>query len=349
MTAATTRRALDRLLAAPAFWPLVALLLLLLLNAGSTDGFLELTWRDGRLHGALVDIVDRASPLLLVSLGMALVIATGGVDLSVGAVMAIAAAVAAGVAARPDGSIFAAVPPDLAVLAIPAGLAAAMLAGAGNGVLVAVCGVQPIVATLVLMVAGRGVAQLLTAGQIVVFDDPLLGSLGNGAVLGVPMPIVVAAGVALLVAALVRGTAVGLFLGAIGENPAAARACGVAGRSTVAAAYVACGLLAGIGGLLVASDIRAADANSCGLYLELDAILAVVIGGTALTGGRFSLLGAAVGALLIQTVTTTILTRGVAVEHTLIVKAAIVIVVCLLQAPRFRAAVRRGTAPRGAS
>jgi len=202
--------------------------------------------------------------------------------------------------------------------------------------------VQPIVATLVLMVAGRGIAQLLTNGQIITFRHPSFEYVGNGFFLGIPVPIGVAVAALLLVGAAVRLTALGLFIEAVGGNPSASRHCGVRSSAVKLSAYMICGVLAGVAGVIAAADIQAADANNCGLYVELDAILAVVLGGTALTGGRFSLIGSVIGAVLIQSVTTTILSRGVPVEYTLIVKAAIVIAVCLLQAEAFRGMVRRG-------
>jgi simple sugar transport system permease protein len=281
---------------------------------------------------------------MLVSVAMTLVIATGGIDLSVGAVMAIAGAIAAGLIARPEYSVLSHI--DIGgsfALALVIALLAAAAAGAGNGVLVAVCGVQPIVATLILMVAGRGIAQLLTSGQIITFSHPSFAYLGNGAFLGLPVTISIVAVAAVALGLLSRVTAFGLFVEAVGTNPVASRHAGVPSGSIRIIAYALCGFMAGLAGIIAAADIQAADAdaNNAGLYLELDAILAVVIGGTALTGGRFSLLGSIVGALLIQSITTTILSRGVPVEYTLIVKATVIILVCLLQAPGARAAVLR--------
>ncbi len=320
-------------------WAFAALGLLLLFNGLFTEGFLRVEVRDGHLYGTLVDVLDRAAPLALVSLGMTLVVATGGVDLSVGAVMAIAGALAAGLVARPEYSVLGRIDTGGTLWALLAALLVAAAAGAGNGLLVAAGGVQPIVATLVLMVAGRGIAQLLTAGQVVTFDNATFAALGSGHLAGLPAPVVVAAAAAAVVGLLARGTALGLFVEAAGSNPAAARCAGVPSGSVKVLAYALCGLLSGLAGLIAAADIRAADANNAGLYLELDAILAVVVGGTALTGGRFSLAGSLAGALLVQGLVTTILSRGVAVQHTLVVKAAAVIVVCLLQSPRFRAMV----------
>ena len=325
-------------------WPIIALALVLAYNLardllfGGT--FFHIDMRDGHFYGSLIDIVDRAAPLILVSLGMTLVIATAGVDLSVGAVMAIAGAIAAGLIARPEYSVLSAfdIGGSFALAMLIALIISAMM-GAGNGLLVSACGVQPIVATLVLMVAGRGIAQLLTSGQIVTFRHAGFETLGNGFFLWLPVSISIAVVAIICVALLTRMTALGLFVEAVGGNPTAARHAGVRSGLIKVIAYTLCAALSGLAGLIVTADIQAADANNAGLYIELDAILAVVIGGTALTGGRFTLIGSVIGALLIQTVTTTILSRGVPVEYTLIVKAAVVIAVCLLQSERFRAAV----------
>jgi simple sugar transport system permease protein len=250
------------------------------------------------------------------------------VDLSVGAVLAIAGSVAALVLTQTGWG---------AAGAVLAALVVCTFLGAWNGLLVAVFGVQPIVATLILMVAGRGIAQLLTAGQIVTFEDPAFAALGTGHFLMLPIAISIVIAAYAGTGLLVRRTALGLFIAAVGSNETASRYAGVDVRGTKLLVYAFSGLCAGLAGVIVAADIKAADANNAGLYLELDAILAVVLGGTALTGGRFSLLGTALGALIIQTLTTTILTRGVPVEYTLAVKAIVVLAVCLLQSAPLRA------------
>jgi galactofuranose transport system permease protein len=204
---------------------------------------------------------------------------------------------------------------------------------------------QPIVATLILMVAGRGAAQLITNGQIPTFQYKPFEFLGSGFLLGLPFPLMQAVVIFIVLTVLVRGTALGLMIEAVGNNPVAARLAGVQAGGVKVACYVLCALLAGVAGLIATADIKAADVNNTGLYLELDAILAAAIGGTSLAGGRFSLVGAAIGALVIQTLTTTILARGVAPELTLVIKAAVVVALCLLQSPRFRDALVR--APRG--
>ena len=317
-------------------WPLLALLALLLFDLFYIGpGFFHVVVRDGRLYGSLIDILDRASPVLLLSIGMTLVIATGGVDLSVGAVMAIACAVAAQIVVSGHGF----------APAFAAALGLALVAGAWNGMLVALLGIQPIVATLILMVAGRGAAQLITGGQIIPFDDPAYRYLGNGFFLGVPFSLTLVAVMLVATGLLVRKTAAGLFIEAVGGNATASRYAGVNATAVTWGVYVFCAFCSGVAGLVSAADIQAADPNSIGLYLELDAILAVVIGGTALTGGRFSLPGAVLGALVIQTLTTTILQMGVKAEWNLVVKALVVVVVCLLQSEGLRekiaGAVRR--------
>ena len=318
-------------------WPIVTLALLLMLNTAFNASFLHIEWRDGHLYGSLIDILNRAAPLVLVSLGMTLVIATRGIDISVGAVVAIAAATAAwmiGGAVSGDVSRF---PLPLAILAA---LAIALVCGLWNGLLVARVGMQPIIATLILMVAGRGIAQLITQGQIITIYYKPYFFLGSGYLLGLPFSVFIAAGVFVLLYLTITRTALGLFIQAVGINPTAARVAGVQSRRLVLGAYAFCGLCAGIAGLLISSNVKSADGNNAGQLLELDAILAVTLGGTALTGGRFSLVGSVIGALIIQTLTYAIYSLGVPPEINLVVKAVVVFFVMLLQSPEFRMTVR---------
>ena len=322
------------------FWPVVTLVLLLAVNAAFNASFLRLTVRDGHLYGSLVDILKGAAPLALVALGMTLVIATRGIDISVGAVVAIAGGVAAwmigGSLVIHDG-VSTYVSRFPMPVAIACALAVAMLCGAWNGALVAGIGMQPIIATLILMVAGRGVAQLVTNGQIITVYYAPYFVIGNGYVLGLPVPFLLAGAVLAGLLLLVRRTALGLFIEAVGINPAAAHLAGLPARRITFWVYVFCGLCAGVAGLVVSSTVKSADGNNAGLLMELDAILAVTLGGTSLTGGRFSLAGTAIGALIIQTLTYAIYSVGVPPEVNLVVKAAVVFAVMLLQSPEFRA------------
>ncbi|KTT21705.1 ABC transporter permease [Pseudacidovorax intermedius] len=318
-------------------WPLLTLALLLAVNAGFNPGFLHLEWRDGHLYGSLVDILNRAAPLVVVSLGMTLVIATRGIDISVGAVVAICAAVAAWlIGGAVDGQTARFGLP----LAIAGALGVALLCGLWNGLLVGAIGMQPIIATLILMVAGRGLAQLITDGQILTIYYKPFFFIGGGYLFGLPFSVYVAAAVLALLGLACTRTALGLFIQAVGINPTAARVAGVKARRLIVGCYVVCGLCAGIAGLLISSNVKSADGNNAGQLLELDAILAVTLGGTLLTGGRFSLVGSAIGALIIQTLTYAIYSLGVPPEINLVVKAAVVFAVMLLQSAEFRATLR---------
>jgi simple sugar transport system permease protein len=307
-------------------WPIGALALLLAFNLCFTPGFFALELRDGRWYGTLIDVLNHGSKIGIVALGMTLVIATGGVDLSVGATMAIAGAIGASLAVH-----------GASLLSIVACASAfGILAGAWNGVLVAVFRIQPIVATLVLMVAGRGVAQLITDGSIVTFEHPGLAFLAGGSVLGLPFPVTLVLIVLIVLALLLRCTALGLFVEAVGDNETASRYAGLDARGVTLFVYAACGLCAACSGLIEASYIKAADANNAGLFVELDAILAVVIGGTALTGGRFFLVGSLVGALFIECLTKTMYMRDVSADTAPVPKAIVVVLVCLGQSSVLR-------------
>ncbi len=311
-------------------WPkgmpqIIALLLVLAVDSLVAPHFFQVLLQDGRLFGSPIDILNRAVPVALLAIGMTLVIATGGIDLSVGAVMAIAGATAASMTVAGH---------SLPVVLLAA-LGAGALAGLWNGILVAVLKIQPFVATLILMVAGRGVAQLITSGQIVTFDSPALSWLGSGSLLLLPTPVIIAVATLLLFWLFTRKTALGMFIEAVGINIRAAKNAGVNTRIVVMLAYVLSGICAAIAGIIVAADIRGADANNAGLWLELDAILAVVIGGGSLMGGRFNLLLSVVGALIIQGMNTGILLSGFPPELNQVVKAVVVLCVLIVQSPRF--------------
>ncbi|WP_375766552.1 ABC transporter permease [Archangium gephyra] len=314
------------------FWPLVGLAVLLVFNLLFTPGFAHMELRDGRLFGTLVDLFQNGAPVMLLATGMTLVIALGGIDLSVGSVMALAGAVAALLItehAQP------------AALALGAALLVGLLAGGINGALVTYGGVQPIIVTLVMLVTGRGLAQTLTQDQKVRFESPAFEYLGNGTLLGLPVPMFIVAAVALLVGLALRRTVLGLYVEAIGGNPKTARLSGLRVDAIRVVVYMACALCAAVAGLIAAADIKEADVANAGLYLELDAILAVVLGGTSLTGGRANLVGSLIGALFIQTLTTMLQMKGVITEHTLIIKAIVALAVCFVQTAAFEHLLQR--------
>lgn len=304
--------------------PLVALLALLVFNAAFTPGFAAVEVRDGRLFGAVIDILKNGATVMLLATGMTLVIAAGGIDLSVGSVMALSATAAAlGLAEHGVGP----------GAAFALGLVVGAAAGVVNGVLVTAAGLQPIIATLVVLVAARGGAQMLTGDQKVTFESPGFEWLGTGAVAGIPVPVVIAGIVGAAAMAATRWTVLGLYTRAIGESERAARLCGIPVRGVRLGTYVLSGACAAVAGMIGAADIGVADVSNAGLYLELDAILAVVIGGTPLTGGKPRLFGALVGALIMQTLTVMLQMHGAPTEHALVVKAVAVLLVCAAQAP----------------
>jgi simple sugar transport system permease protein len=294
-----------------------------LINTLVADNFFSIHIQDGRLFGSTIDILNRCSPVALLAIGMTLVIATGGIDLSVGAVMAISGAVFATLADQG--------------YSVPLVIAASILAGAAcglwNGILVSLLKIQPIVATLILMVAGRGIAQLITEGQIVTFNNSALSWIGSGSLFYLPTPVVITIFVALAIWALTKKTAVGLFIESVGINIRAARNAGVNTQAIVTLTYMVSGITAAVAGMIVAADIQGADANNAGLWLELDAILAVVIGGTSLMGGRFNIFLSIVAALIIQGVNTGILLSGYQPQWNQIVKAIVVLIVLVMQSP----------------
>jgi galactofuranose transport system permease protein len=314
------------------FWPLSVLGTLLLFNLIYSPDFFSIKMRDGHLYGSLIDILNFGAPLILVAIGMTLVIATAGIDLSVGSVVAIAGAISCLLISNGAGQD----PLGQAIIAVGIALGLSIVLGVWNGFLVAKIGMQPIIATLILMVAGRGVAQLITDGQIITVTNESYKYIGTGSFLTLPVSIFIVTGVFLIASLLTRKTALGLFIESVGCKPTASHLAGIRSKTVIFFVYIFCGLCAGVAGLLLSSNVSSADGNNAGLWYELDAILAVVIGGTSLNGGRFYLAGTVIGALVIQTLTTTIYMIGVPPEVTLVVKAFVVLVVCLIQSETFR-------------
>jgi galactofuranose transport system permease protein len=312
------------------FWPVSCLLGLILINTVVRPQFIKITLRDGELYGALVDILRQSAPLMLVALGMTIVIATRGIDLSVGAVMAVTGAVTLTMI---DGSSS---PTSVStvLIAIAAGIAVAFGLGMWNGMLVAVLKIQPIIATLVLMLAGRGVALLITGGFITTVNSPPLKFVASGDVLGLPFAFIIAAVAVTVVGLFERRTALGVLTEAVGINPEASRLAGVRSRGIIFGAYALSATMAGVAGVIYSSNIMAADANAAGELIELYAILAVVLGGTSLLGGKFSIAGTVIGVLIIQTLDSTILFLGVPSAEKPVVFAVVVIIVVLIQSPR---------------
>ncbi|WP_061963711.1 ABC transporter permease [Demequina aurantiaca] len=311
------------------FWPVVILVGLVIVDVIAFPGFLDITVKEGHLFGAPIDILRNGAPTLLIGVGMTLVIATRGIDLSVGSIAAISGAVVSALllnSPTPDN-------PWTVVQAVGIALILGFILGVWNGTLVAYLKIQPIIATLILMTAGRGVAMLITEGQILTLHSKPFEWFGSGFIVGFPVAVVIAAVVLILTMLVVRRSALGMFIESVGINPEASRQAGIRSRGLLLGIYAFCALLAALAGLIITSDQTAADANNTGLFIELDAILAVVIGGTSLMGGRFSLIGTLVGVLVIQTLVTTVYIVGIPPVATMVFKAVVVIAVSLLQSP----------------
>jgi len=294
----------------------LALLILVIYNVVATPNFVTVD--------TIQLLFSQVPPVIIVSLGMALVIGTGGVDLSVGATMAIASAVLAKFVVGVQAPIG---------VAMAAAVLAGLLVGVFNGLVVAFARVQPIVATLGVLVAGRGIALVITGGALVELFVPFFKEVRLGKLAGVPYVMIVAALLAVLVSFLVRRTAFGYRLLAIGGNRRASVLAGLPVRRTLIAVYAISGTLAAVAGVIATARLRASDPSYIGLLMELSAITAVVVGGTSLTGGRVRILGTVTGAILIQLLETTLVSHNAPDSVARMVEALIIIAAVYIQRP----------------
>lgn len=318
----------------PFFWGLVAIVALLALNVLKDPNYLAITINpaNGNLVGNLIDILRASAPVLMIAVGMSLVIATGGIDLSVGSVMAVSGAVSMVFMkdAADSGSV------AVALGAIGLALLVSAVLGAVNGLLVAYVGLQPFISTLIMMLAGRGIAKVITEGQNTSASNEPFRWVANGFVLGLPVVFLIAILLVIVVGLVVRRSALGLMIEAIGINPKASRMAGIKPSGLLLTVYILSAVLAGVAGVMSVGTVMTVDVSRTGYQMELDAILAVVIGGTSLSGGKFSIGGAVVGALLIATLDKTIVFLGISSSATPAFKAIVIVVLCLLQSQRVR-------------
>lgn len=318
------------------FLPVVCLIIVLLSNLIKHPDFFNVTLQNGVLYGYIIDVFNRGSELVILAVGMSLVTAaSGGQDISVGAVMAVAAAVCCQIIS--GGNRITEVYQNPLFIAVLAALAVSMFCGAFNGFLVAKLHIQPMVATLILYTAGRGIAQLITKGQITYIQIDGYKQAGNF-INGCPIPtsIFIAAAVVIVAFLVLKKTALGLYIESVGVNENASRLVGLSATKIKFITYVICGLMAGIAGLVASSRIYSADANNIGLNYEMDAILAVALGGNILSGGKFSLTGSVIGAYTIQALSTTLYAFGVKADQLPVFKAVVVIAIVILQSPAFK-------------
>lgn len=315
------------------FLPVFCLALVLLVNIITTPNFFAISVRDGMLYGYIIDIINRASELVILAIGMTLVVSSSaGTDISVGAIMAVSAAVCCSVLTGGERAATEFTNPLF--LGFMAALAVSVVIGCFNGFLVSKLNIQPMVATLIMFTAGRGIAQLITDGQITyvrVDSYKTLGSSFPGFPL--PTPFIVAVAVVIITSVILKKTALGMYIQSVGINKRASRLMGIKSVLIIFLTYAYCGFCAGLSGLIASSRIYSADANNIGLNMELDAILAVAIGGNSLGGGKFSIAGSVIGAYTIQALTTTLYAMHVSSDQVPVYKAAVVVIIVALQSP----------------
>ncbi len=314
------------------FLPIICLLLVLIANLIQTPDFFKISIQNGVFYGYIIDIINRASGLIILSVGMTLVASSSaGADISVGAVSALSGAVC--VAALGTGNTYN-MPYFVSVL-LAFGIGG--LCGMVNGYLVAFMNVQPMVATLILFTAGRGIAQLVT-GSFILYVKPVEFSYLGGFLPGVPVPtpFIVAIMVVIMSYLFLKRTAIGMFIESVGINRKSSRLVGLNSKMIIFFTYIFSGLCAALAGLISVSRTMSIDANNVGLFVELDAILAVAIGGNSLGGGKFSLWGSVIGAITIQALTTTLYAMHVSASQLPLYKAIVVIIIVAIQSPVVR-------------
>lgn len=315
------------------FWPIVCLILVLLFNLIKTPTFFKVSINsNGVLYGYIIDIINRSSELIILAVGMTLCVASSaGTDISVGATMAVAGAVCCSILGCGEAYN------TPYIVGILGALLVAVLCGAWNGFLVAKLKIQPMVATLILFTAGRGIAQLITGGNILYIKVDNFKCLGSTLPhVPVPTPIFVAIAVVILTYLLLKKTALNMYIQSVGINSKASRLLGLNSTLIIFLTYMFCGLCAGIAGVIATSRIYSIDANNVGLNLELDAILAVALGGNSLGGGKFSLAGSVIGAITIQALSTSLYAMGVSADQLPVYKAVVVILIVTLQSSEFK-------------
>ena len=334
-------------------WAVIGEILILIVCLIIRPDFFSISYQPANrmLYGNLVDIINRSAEITIIGMGMTMVIALGGTDLSVGALVAVSGALALKLMRwDPTNPLYQtpgdySVYPYILVLLVP--LLVCLLMGAFNGMLVGQLKLQPIIATLILMVSGRGVAQIITNGkQYTTMYSPFRW-IGQGSCLFLPTPIIITLVVVVAVMLFVRKTAFGTFVESVGINPSASRLSGINSKVVILIVFALTGFLSGISGMIYSSRIMSNDSNNAGLNYETDAILSVVIGGTSMTGGKFSLAGTIVGSIIIRTIVTFVYFFGIPADATMAFKAMIIAVVIVLQSEPVRAWMAKRTQARG--
>lgn len=324
------------------FIPLVAILALVLVNLIADPGFFAVTLKENSqgnpvLSGNLISIIDYGSELAILAIGMTLVTAaSGGQDISVGAAIAIAGSLIVKIMTgmNTEGGAYY----STFLLALVAGIAVAMLFGAFNGVLVAIFKIQPMVATLILYTAGRNIAAWFNNNELPQVEEPRFSYSGNF-IPGVPIPtpFFIAMFMVLVIFLVLKFTNLGLYTQAVGINESSSRLNGLNPTVIKIMAFVILGICVAVAGMV---KVSRATINYSGIAkdIEMDAILAVALGGNSLSGGKFNMWASILGAYVIQFLTTTLYKFKVPSDALPAYKAVVVIILVVLSAPK----VRRG-------
>lgn len=325
------------------FLPIFSMLLVMAVNivydvanGNAFFNFFTISINNGILYGRIIDILNRGSETAILAIGMTLVVsASAGTDISVGSVMSLSGGMCCMLLAGFGNANVSEYAQPL-WLGLLAGLVIACLCGAFNGMLVSYLNIQPMVATLILFSAGRAIGLLLCNSTIVYIREPSFQFLGGYFGL-IPTPILVAFLCILTASLILKFSALGIYVQSVGINKNAARIAGYQSKRIIFTTFVISGLCAGIAGLVATSRIYSADTNNIGLNMELDAILAVALGGNSLGGGKFRLSGSIIGAYTIQAITTTLYALGISSAQAPVFKAIIVILIVTIQAPVVKA------------
>ncbi len=322
---------------------LLVLLVVLVQNILTTPSFFKITITNGLLSGYIPNILDEASELIIVTLGMTLVTAaSGGQDISAGSIMAIAASFCGlllnGAEYRTD--VF----HSPYILALIVGILGGALCGAFNGFLVSRLKMQPMITSLILFTAGRSIAKQITHGQTIYIMNPVYKYLGVQ-IPGVPIrtTILVSILMVVIVVLLTKLTSLGLYIQSVGINGSSARLVGLNSDTIKFMVFVIYGALAGVAGLVGSSSVGSVNSGELGLGVEMDAILAVALGGNMLGGGKFSIAGSVIGAYTIQAITTTLYAMSVRADQLNVFKAFIIIVIIVASSDVFKEKIKKLT------
>ena len=318
------------------FMPLVCLLAIIIVATITIPGFLSMSLKNGVPYGYPVDVINRASELVILSVGMTLVTAaSGGQDISVGAVMAVAGAVCCQILSGGEVSVNSLSAPI--IVAFLAALVASGICGAFNGFLVAKLNIQPMVATLILYTAGRSIAAWINNNELPIVSDPTFSYFG-GFIPGIPIPtpFFIAAVCVLVIFLVLKFTTLGLYTQSVGINENSSKLNGLNPTFIKFLTFVILGLCVAVAALIKVSRLSSINYSVIAKDIEMDAILAVALGGNSLSGGKFNMAASILGAYVIQFLTTTLYKFDVQSDALPAYKAVVVILLVVLSTPKVR-------------